>query len=35
VKAALEWSVATSVALVILQILAGYLLEVAVFPAGT
>jgi hypothetical protein len=35
VKAALEWSIATSVALVILQILAGYLLEVAVFPGGT
>lgn len=34
VKAALEWSTAASVALVILQIAAAQLLLIAVFPAG-
>jgi hypothetical protein len=34
VKAALEWSTAASVALVILQIAVGQLLVLAVFPAG-
>jgi hypothetical protein len=34
VKAALEWSTAASVALVILQMAAAQLLAIAVFPAG-
>ena len=35
VKAALEWSSGTSVALVILQIVTGQLLMLALFPAGS
>lgn len=35
VKAALEWSTAASVALVILQIAAAQLLAVVIFPAGS